>query len=863
MERVNRAAGHKITCLMAPAGYGKTIALQQFASTLSVPVLCIDLPRDLDGAEGVARLLARGLEGDVPTAPGLIADTLDRCRGEASAPTQLAKALLELVPRDDRFIMIDGITAPMADDHAVRDMLVALIESSNRTVRWLIAARAPGALPLASWMAYGLMESPVGERDLAFNEEEAERVAHASGSVHCAKDVGAFHELTAGWPTAFVLATRIRARPDHVRVGADRPNHLVFEYLAEQVFNGLGAPERDFLLATSVLPELDLSVVALLALPNALGIFELLRAGLPLIYGDADSDSRYRYQPLFRDFLEYQLRLRGDAPFQAALRDGAHALEAAERFDGALSLALRAGEVADVERIVVTYGFALLEAGSFERVSMALAFLRHADRGTSPVVLSLRAIFESQAANFERADALFSASIEAESEPLERCRLAHRYALELIKRNRPASHDALARILPLLESGARSNAPSLRDIQPALLGAIAISHAILDHPAEAERFIAKAIALVSAEENLRLQASIFHQASYIAYVAGDAAHGSRMAGRASRLAVEQRDYGLAARSFSVQAAIVSAHGDDSDREFEHRTQMLDYAKKAGDHFLEREALAALLDIEAERGDEAAMNAIEAQLEACDSSLDLQTTSLPPARALAASWRGDFRLAYDLVAESGAEQVNALRRGLRFAEVALYGAASGQREEATDAAGTALRAARSATLRNAGDRRRYARTFALCSVAYVLVGSAATANTLLLELERSRRELSPRSRTFVEAARSIYLQAEIDNHEQSTLAVSKLRAIGYGGFARLFEALPHVRSADRSSIALLTRAEIDVLRVLARGGSSTKVAAELGRSVNTVNVHVKSIMRKLGCVTRYEAIGVAREHGLIL
>jgi ATP/maltotriose-dependent transcriptional regulator MalT len=861
MERVNRAAGHKITCLMAPAGYGKTIALQQFASTLRVPVLCIDLPRDLDGAEGVARLLARGLEGDVPTAPGLIADTLDRCRGEASAPMQLAKALLELVPPDDRFIVIDGITVPMADDHALRDMLVALIEGSNRAVRWLIGTRAPGALPLASWMAYGLMESPVGERDLAFNEEEAERVARASGSVHNAKDVGALHDLTAGWPTAFVLATRIRARPDNARVGADRPNHLVFEYLAEQVFNGLGAAERDFLLATSVLPELDLAVVDLLGLPNALGIFEVLRAGLPLIYGD--SDSRYRYQPLFRDFLEYQLRLRGEAMFQAALLNAAHALEAAEHFGSALALALRAGEVAVVERLVITYGFALLEAGSFERVSTALAFLRRVNRGTSPVVLSLRAIFESQAANFERADALFSASIEAESEPLEKCRLAHRYALELIKRNRPATHDALARILPLLESGARSDAASLRDIQPALLGAIAISHAILDHPAEAERFIAKAIALVSGEENLRLQASIFHQASYIAYIAGDAAHGSRMAGKASRLAVEQRDYGLAARSFSVQAAIVSAHVDDSDREFEHRSQMLEYAKKAGDHFLEREALAALLDIEAERGDEAAMNAIEAQLEACDSSLDLQTTSLPPARALAASWRGDFRLAYDLVSESGAEQVNALRRGLRFAEVALYGAASGQREEATDAAGTALRAARSATLRNAGDRRRYARTFALCSIAYVLVGSAATANTLLLELERSRRELSPRSRAFVEAARSIYLRAEIDNHEQSTLAVSKLRAIGYGGFAQLFEALPHVRSADRSSIALLTRAEIDVLRVLSRGGSSTKVAAELGRSVNTVNVHVKSIMRKLGCVTRYEAIGIAREHGLIL
>jgi len=54
----------------------------------------------------------------------------------------------------------------------------------------------------------------------------------------------------------------------------------------------------------------------------------------------------------------------------------------------------------------------------------------------------------------------------------------------------------------------------------------------------------------------------------------------------------------------------------------------------------------------------------------------------------------------------------------------------------------------------------------------------------------------------------------------------------------------------------------LLSALARGGSSTKVAVVLQRSVNTVNVHVKSVMRKLGCATRYDAIAIAREHGLV-
>lgn len=860
MERMHRAAAHKLSCLVAPAGYGKTIALQQFGSSAGSHVLRVALPRDLHDAVDVARLLGAALERNLPTAPSLIAQTIDRSRGESNAVGQVARALLEFLPAGDVFVIIDGLTAPMAEDRSVRDMLVALVEGSGSAVRWLLGARATGALPLASWMAYGLLDAPIGERDLALSLEEAERIAQLNGASHGAGEVAALHEVTAGWPTAFALALRSPARPDALRVAASRHNQFIFEYLAEQVFNGLGPAEREFLLATSMLPELDLSLISGLGLPSAQTIFESLRAGLPLISGD--SDLVYRYQPLFRDFLEYQLKLRGEAAYTGAMLAAARCLESAGRFADALALATRAGDAAAVERIVIERGFDLLEFGSYERLSGALAFLRSVGRAGSPVILSLRAVFESRAANFERSNSLFDASIEAASGPVEQTRLAHRYALDLIKRNDAASQAALAKVLPLLESG-RSDAGTARDFQPSLLGTIAIAHAIFDHPAEAARFVAKAITLVSAEEDLRLQASIYHQASYVAFMTGDAAQGTRMAAKASKLALEQRDYGLAARSFSVQAALVGSHADDPVREFELRTQMLDCATKAGDDFLRREALASMLDIEAERGDDAAMRAIEAQLEACDSSLHIQTTSLPPARALAAAWQGDFRLAYDLVAQSGTQQVSALRRGLRFAEIALYGAASGQRDEAVEAAASGLRAARSATLATTGDRRRYARTLALCSVAYVLIGSAATANTLLLELERARRELSPRTRAFVEAIRSIYLRAEIDSQEQSTAAVAALRGVGYGGFARLLEALPHVRSADRSSIAALTRAEIDVLRVLARGGSSTKVAAELGRSVNTVNVHVKSIMRKLGCTSRYEAIGIAREHGLIL
>lgn len=60
---------------------------------------------------------------------------------------------------------------------------------------------------------------------------------------------------------------------------------------------------------------------------------------------------------------------------------------------------------------------------------------------------------------------------------------------------------------------------------------------------------------------------------------------------------------------------------------------------------------------------------------------------------------------------------------------------------------------------------------------------------------------------------------------------------------------------------LTKQELEVLELVAEGLSSKEIAVALGVSVWTVNFHTGNILRKLGVVSRVEAVLWAKERGI--
>lgn len=63
-------------------------------------------------------------------------------------------------------------------------------------------------------------------------------------------------------------------------------------------------------------------------------------------------------------------------------------------------------------------------------------------------------------------------------------------------------------------------------------------------------------------------------------------------------------------------------------------------------------------------------------------------------------------------------------------------------------------------------------------------------------------------------------------------------------------------------ARLTAREHDILRLLCKGHGNQAISQALEISLNTVKVHVKSLMRKLDAETRTQAVVIAIEQGWI-
>jgi ATP/maltotriose-dependent transcriptional regulator MalT len=645
---------------------------------------------------------------------------------------------------------------------------------------------------------------------------------------------------------ALTIALRTRTHATDLRSAAFSTREMIYRYLAEQIFSSLSLSQRAFALASCVFSSFDRTIAEALSAPPAL--LDEIRAKIAFLY--ETSPGEFRYHDLFREFLEMELRRSGEREWIQALCSGADILERRGDIGGALALYAKAHATVETLRIIEREGFSLFERGEAEKLAQALDVVPEDAKRSSAMATGLRAMIDAGRGRFEVAEPAFLAAIELAHEDDDlRLRLVHRYAIELVRLDRDC--------VGFLESYTGDGAAHSRYRAP-LLATLATGYLHAGRRKDAVDAIEAALQLLDASVAEDSRARIYQQASYVERYAGSLDKARSYASSAIEFAFANNLYELAARAYSVLYTIARDTADDPIEALHILERLNESARKGASAHATLFALVARYEIEVERANDAALEAFDVEMRERETMLpQLRRTTVVAMDALRAAWQRDFMRAYALVAQTAREQSTTEQRALRAADAALYATAAGLQQEAE----RHLEEAAKAVTESTASSRHVIRARLTMALAYLLRGHDTAAHRLIADAERSLTPRMARVRAFAHAVRTLYrVHLELAPEQEFAPSLERLRAEHFGGIARLLEALP--LAATEGTYAALTPAEREVLQLLAKGASTKDVAARTGRSPHTVDTHIRSICRKLGCSGRREAVALASSRGWV-
>lgn len=365
LDTMLAAHAARLMLIRAPAGFGKTTLMQQFATACQAR------------GHAVVWLRLDAADNDLPRFLGHLGAGLDAIRTTTRASNPhietLAASVIETIASSAApfAILLDDFESIQSE--AVLNFLQLLLESLPPTGTLVVASRTTPALGLGRIRARGhLLE--LQPAALRFTLPEATAfVRDRCGIALADADLARLHRYTEGWATAIFLATlSLRQRTDHERFVASfsGSNTELAEYLAEDILNRQPAAVRTFLLESSILSQLSAPLCdAVLGRDDSQAMLATLeRENLFLFPLNGEHDA-YRYHSLFAGFLQDHLRASNPARELALHASAARWFLNAARPVPAIDHLLRAREFAPAIEQMALHADTLLNNGRVRLLS--------------------------------------------------------------------------------------------------------------------------------------------------------------------------------------------------------------------------------------------------------------------------------------------------------------------------------------------------------------------------------------------------------------------------------------------------------------------------------------------------------------
>ena len=310
IERLARGDRCPIVSVVAPAGYGKTTVLSQWAERngqafawVSVDeadndpkVLLTYVAEALDAVQPIDGRVFDALASPVSSVPGSVVPRLGSAFSSMTSPVVL---------------VLDDVHA--LHNSECRAALSVLADHVPAGSRLALAGRAEPPLRVARLRAEGRILE-IGPGDLSLTCEEASSLLRDAEVALAEDEVAGLHRRTEGWPAGLYLAAlylREGGPLASAAVSFGGDDRLVSEYMESEFLARISRRQRAFLTRTAVLERMSgpLCEAVLDMAGSAATLADLARSNLLLVPLDR-REEWFRYHHLFRDMLMAELERR-------------------------------------------------------------------------------------------------------------------------------------------------------------------------------------------------------------------------------------------------------------------------------------------------------------------------------------------------------------------------------------------------------------------------------------------------------------------------------------------------------------------------------------------------------------------------
>jgi LuxR family transcriptional regulator, maltose regulon positive regulatory protein len=401
LELLNDLLDFKLILVAAPAGYGKTSLLVDFAHQVEWPVCWFALdPLDQDFTRFISHFIS-SIKSKFPDFGEDVLKIIENTAGDQISLnfliTSITNGIFDGI--SEHFILVLDDYHLLQSNQKIDRFLSDFLQRASENCHIVITSRKLLTLPDLPLMVARSQVGGLSIDELAFHVNEISSLFNQIFNKPISEQQAIDLEYnTEGWITGLLLTSQtLKSGMGDVGIVTRTSGIGLYEYLAQQVFDQQPYHIQEFLLNTSILEEFNEDLCASV-LDGALALSEDWNTLIQYIVENnlftiqvSDESFWLRYHHLFRDFLQSTIEKQRPEDARKIRLDLAQYFNKSGEWEKAFGLYKNLGETESMVNLITNIGSEFISKGKINKLSSWLTIIPEKFYNHNPHLLSISA----------------------------------------------------------------------------------------------------------------------------------------------------------------------------------------------------------------------------------------------------------------------------------------------------------------------------------------------------------------------------------------------------------------------------------------------------------------------------------------